>query len=410
MCCMRLAFVDLLFSWPPHGGACTDAYYTARELQHLGHDVCLFMLKVPGQRERAAARPGDLPFPSATIEVPAGDFDIPRVMEAVRAAVDSFAPESVVIGDAFFAKPHLAKALAHYPQAWRYYAYEASCPRDHRRFLQGQRCENDYFSTPDICRTCAVEGMAAEIRSGVWSPWVDEFVATRADRVDYYAYARDALAKAKAVIVYNDIQRDLLQPINPNIHVVPGGVDIDRLAVAPANQSDKAIILMTGRCEDHAKGLSILMEAGKLLAAERHDFEIWATLDDPSAATDFFKPVGWKSHDEAIQLCNQSTMCVVPSLWHEPFGMVAVEAMAAGRPALVADGGGLSSIVDHGETGYVYPATDATSLANYIATLLDDRARCERMGQAARARAESHYTWSRVVGNHYSAIIEALRS
>ena len=409
MLSMRLALVDTLFSWPPHGGACTDVYYTARELQAMGHEVCLFMAYRAGQRERAAATTDALPFPSERIEINQHKFDIVDFTSELRTKVDAFAPDAVLVCDAFFIKPHIGDALAHYPQAWRYYAYEAVCPRDHRRFLNGERCEKDYFSTPNECRQCAVDGMGAEIRSGLWSPWTEEFVLTCADRTRYYDHYRDALARAKAVIVYNEIQRDLIATVNPNVHVVPGGVDLDQFPEMESPREGKSIILMTGRCEDPAKGFSTLLDAAKKLAAQRDDFEVWATTDIESES-DYFKPLGWKSHEEALALCREASICVVPSLWHEPFGMVAVEAMAAGRPVVAADGGGLSGIVDHEVTGYLYPHGGVDTLANYLSLLLDDADLRKRMGRAGAERVTAHYDWPKVVNEHYPEILEALQS
>jgi alpha-1,3/alpha-1,6-mannosyltransferase len=79
-------------------------------------------------------------------------------------------------------------------------------------------------------------------------------------------------------------------------------------------------------------------------------------------------------------------LCVVHSAPDEHFGLVPVEAMAAGRPVVaVANAGPLETIV-HGETGLLCPPTP-DAFAGALAALLGDRPRAARMGQAARVRA-----------------------
>lgn len=81
---------------------------------------------------------------------------------------------------------------------------------------------------------------------------------------------------------------------------------------------------------------------------------------------------------------------VVPSLWDEPFGLVAVEAMARGLPVVVARSGGLTEIVEHGVTGF-HSDKDAGSLRRTVEMLLADPSLRARMGEAGRRRVERHF-------------------
>lgn len=92
--------------------------------------------------------------------------------------------------------------------------------------------------------------------------------------------------------------------------------------------------------------------------------------------------------NEAVrEAWGRSLMGVVPSLWPEPFGIVVIEAMAAGRPVVGSRIGGIPDIVADGETGLLVPPADATALRGAIRRLLDDSDLRERMGQAAAERA-----------------------
>lgn len=82
----------------------------------------------------------------------------------------------------------------------------------------------------------------------------------------------------------------------------------------------------------------------------------------------------------------------VPSLWPEPFGMVAVEAAAAGLPALVAAHGGLPEIVTHQQTGLHVPPGDIDAWAQAMLTLLTQPSLATQLGDAARLRARNHFS------------------
>jgi rhamnosyl/mannosyltransferase len=77
----------------------------------------------------------------------------------------------------------------------------------------------------------------------------------------------------------------------------------------------------------------------------------------------------------------------------EAFGVVQLEAMAAGKPVVCTElGTGTSFVNIDGETGFVVPARDADALASAIARLLDDATLRARMGAAGRARVREHFT------------------
>jgi glycosyltransferase involved in cell wall biosynthesis len=82
---------------------------------------------------------------------------------------------------------------------------------------------------------------------------------------------------------------------------------------------------------------------------------------------------------------------VVPSLWEEVAGLAAIEAMAAGRPLLVADSGGLPELVRGGE-GLSFPAGDARALADGIERLFADTELCVAAGERGLARARLEFS------------------
>lgn len=88
---------------------------------------------------------------------------------------------------------------------------------------------------------------------------------------------------------------------------------------------------------------------------------------------------------------------VFPSLWHEPFGIPVIEAMAAGLPVVATRAGALPEVVVDGETGFLIERGDAEGLAAAIGKLLADGHLRERMGAAGRERVRQLFTWERSV-------------
>jgi glycogen synthase len=84
---------------------------------------------------------------------------------------------------------------------------------------------------------------------------------------------------------------------------------------------------------------------------------------------------------------------VIPSIY-EPFGMIALEAAAAGAPLAVAQTGGLAEIIQPGITGLTFPAGDPDALATSVHTLLSDHSTARRMAQRARAMVHADYHWT----------------
>lgn len=85
---------------------------------------------------------------------------------------------------------------------------------------------------------------------------------------------------------------------------------------------------------------------------------------------------------------------VVPSPRREAFGLVNVEAMAAGVPVIAAQAGGMKEIVVHGQTGLLVPADRlAEGIAQGLIQLFTDHEQKQQMGEAARSRVMEAFTW-----------------
>lgn len=87
-----------------------------------------------------------------------------------------------------------------------------------------------------------------------------------------------------------------------------------------------------------------------------------------------------------------SDILVVPSRWQEPFGLICIEAGAAGLPVVATRQGGLPEVIADGETGLLVDAGDVADLARQVRRLVDDTELRARLGQAARLRVEREFT------------------
>lgn len=408
---MRIAAVDLNFSWPPNGGADVDLYHVLCGLQDAAFDVCLFGLQEKGSSDRGVFDPGKLPFPAQRVPFPHWSGKGPKIAAAMRKAVDRWEPDVVFITHGYALKPWVASALAHHRTIGRYYAHELTCARDAFRFKDGLPCPNDYLRNPEVCRACALAHQKTSIRSGRWQTWTVDYLAARAFTPEYHPLLLESLRSMNAVIVSNqDLKKDL-DGFHEKVVVFPGGVNDDGMSPKPMPHKgprDKKIVLMSGRAEDPAKGLKTLFSAGHLLEGRRNDFEIWATHFDHTESQGWFKALGWRdaaSMQAVYALCD---VCVVPSIWNEPFGLVAVEAMAAGRPVCASAVGGLQDIVRHADTGFLFGRGDYAELAKELEILLDNYPLRVRMGDAGRRIVEQEYRWKRIIERHYIPLIEEI--
>ncbi|SBT43904.1 glycosyltransferase family 4 protein [Micromonospora auratinigra] len=99
---------------------------------------------------------------------------------------------------------------------------------------------------------------------------------------------------------------------------------------------------------------------------------------------------------------------VVPSLY-EPFGMIALEAAAAGAPLAVADTGGLAEIVEPGVTGVTFPHSDPDALAGAVDRLLGDEVFARRVARRARTMVARRYGWAAIAARTAAGYATARR-
>jgi glycosyltransferase involved in cell wall biosynthesis len=101
---------------------------------------------------------------------------------------------------------------------------------------------------------------------------------------------------------------------------------------------------------------------------------------------------------------------VVPSLWDEPFGIVAIEAMARGTTVVASGSGGLGEIVEDGVDGFLVPPGDVDALSEKLTTLFRDKGLVSSMAAAARRAVSEKYSeeiFLRQLFGIYDSVIDA---
>ena len=184
--------------------------------------------------------------------------------------------------------------------------------------------------------------------------------------------------------------------------IVPNGVDLGAAPRGPRAPSEQLRLLFVGRAEER-KGLPVLLSAfqalvehvpSRLTVVGADPEEISRRVADPELMShiDVLGKVSdrvlWRTLGEADLLC-------APSLAGESFGMVLIEAMAAGTPVIASAIAGYSDVVTNGTDGILVPPADPQALAEELQLLAHEPERLVAMGEAGRRSAE-RYAWPRI--------------
>ncbi len=215
---------------------------------------------------------------------------------------------------------------------------------------------------------------------------VERWITNRSDRViACSAYMREQVC-------------DIFTVPEERVVVIPNGIDPEDL---PAGEEaelarlrgefaapDEKLVLLIGRLV-YEKGFQIALEAMPELiervpgtrflvaGSGTHEAELRKQAEE-LGLMEHGTFLGWIGDDVLHQLYRIADVCVVPSIY-EPFGLVALEAMASGCPCIVADTGGLREVVPHGEVGLRFRTRDPEALGGMVERVLTDPELTERL-------------------------------
>ncbi|MEU8279436.1 glycosyltransferase [Microbispora bryophytorum] len=200
--------------------------------------------------------------------------------------------------------------------------------------------------------------------------------------------------------------------------VVPCGVDVTAFHphVEPLERPERPRLLSVGRLVprkglettiralQHLRDAELVIAGGPPAAELHHDPEVtrlrW--LAAQAGVSDRIRFLGRVERDTLPSLMRSAT-AVVSVPWYEPFGMVALEAMACGVPVVASAVGGQKETVVNSVTGLLVPPRKPVVLAKALRKLLDDRVRRTAYGIAGADRARARYAWSRIAAETLAA-------
>ena len=247
---------------------------------------------------------------------------------------------------------------------------------------------------------------------------VERWITNRADRVIACSvYMREQIA-------------DIFGVPEARIEVIPNGIDPDDLQPQPqaelrrlrgefAGPGEK-LVLLIGRLV-YEKGFQLALEAmpeviqrapgTRFLVAGSgtHEEELRAQARE-LGLSEHGSFLGWIGDDVLHSLYRIADVCVVPSIY-EPFGLVALEAMASGCPCIVADTGGLREVVPDDTAGLRFRARDPEALADVAVRVLTD----PELGERLVAEGLEHirgFDWADVAAQTaelYGGLVDAHR-
>lgn len=261
--------------------------------------------------------------------------------------------------------------------------------------------------------------------AGMWSP---------ADQRRAHM-EKDVLLGIDALVVANAVEatqvRRYYVPGYRRLHAIPCGVDLDLFSPRDREAARRSlglpaaepIVFSAARIEP-LKDLGTAVRAAGLLrergVEDAHLVIAGGPVTGPAGVDEVERLrslareyglgerlhlVGAVAQEQLPRYMAASDVVVVPSLY-ESFGMVALEALACGRPVVASSVGGLQLTVHDGENGFLAPAGDAVAFADGLATVLRQPRLARRLAVAARRSAEP-YGW-RAIADRMLCLYDSL--
>ncbi len=262
--------------------------------------------------------------------------------------------------------------------------------------------------TPQVVTFHTLSRIKLQSRSGEQEPAVRQETEER------------IIADADCVVAFSPHERDAMVRLygadRNRVSLIPCGVDLGRFRPIGRTEARRElglnghkVMLYVGRIEP-LKGADLLLHAAASLESEEGvqvlvvgsdaegsgEIERLHQLSDDLQLGDAVEFVGRVPQERLALYYSAADVCVVPS-FYESFGLAALESMACGTPVVASRVGGLSTIVQHGRTGYLKSWRCPEAFAQSLEMIMANEDLRDSMGRAARHRAET-LSWDQVAG------------
>ncbi|MDH3574368.1 MAG: glycosyltransferase family 4 protein [Desulfobacteraceae bacterium] len=364
---MKIA--QIIATFPPHhGGMGCVCFHNSRELARHGHDVVVFTLDY-----------GQLNYSNDP-----KDFKVVRLHPLIMHGDAGMVPQLYSMLKRFDVV-HL-----HYPFfGGAEYVYFASLFRKQKYILTYHM---DVYG----------DNFLKRLVIGCYEPLLMKGIVRKATKIIALSGAHLKSSKAGKLVDWNN-----------QVIEIPNGVDTQ--AFRPAEKKTelmirygligKKVILFVGNLLP-VKGLHLLIDA---LSKIEDKNVVLLIVGGGYGEAEYKKQVkekgledrvifsGHQSPDKNLPAYyNLSDFLVLPSTHSESFGLVILEAMASGKPAIVSSLPGPSQLIKDGEDGLIARVGDTEDLKNKIEYLLHRKDICSRMGHAGRQKVLGNYSWGKI--------------
>jgi glycosyltransferase involved in cell wall biosynthesis len=185
------------------------------------------------------------------------------------------------------------------------------------------------------------------------------------------------------------------------------------------SQKAPKALLYVGRIEKH-KGIYLLLNVMLALKTSVSGVKLFCVgegLEEGACRQivrewglqDSISFLGWKSQEELSELYSKTSICVIPSRWHEPFGRIVIEAMSKGCLVLASNQGAFLELIDENRNGFLFENNDLSSLRERVTYLLREEANLDGVRRQAVSFARQ-FTIERCAKDHiafYNDLINA---
>ncbi|AWV47357.1 glycosyltransferase [Mycobacterium leprae Kyoto-2] len=245
--------------------------------------------------------------------------------------------------------------------------------------------------------TSTTKSLTLSVFQGVLRPWHEKIIGR--------------------IAVSDLARRWQMEALGSDAVEIPNGVNVDSLSSAPQLAGYPRLgktVLFLGRYDEPRKGMSVLLDAlpgvmecfddVQLLIVGRGDEE--QLRSQAGGLVEHIRFLGQVDDAGKAAAMRSADVYCAPNIGGESFGIVLVEAMAAGTPVVASDLDAFRRVLRDGEVGHLVPAGDSAALADALVALLRNDVLRERY-VAAGAEAVRRYDWS-VVASQIMRVYETV--
>lgn len=246
--------------------------------------------------------------------------------------------------------------------------------------------------------------MLKAMRKKVIVHYHNKGVSTRQNKViDNFLY-RHFFKNLKVILLADTLYNDVRKYVNKeDVYICPNGIPAT-IELKKKEHDGLNILFLSNMMRE--KVVWDLMDACKILKDKSLNFHChfvgkWSDISESAfngrinalGLHNYVKAYGAKYGEDKNEFFQIADVFAFPTFYNnECFPLVLLEAMEQGMPCISCNEGGISSIIDDGETGFVIPKNQPEVLAEKLELLINNRNLCNEMGNAGRKKFEQEFT------------------